>query len=110
MEEMRRVLGENPGEFERVVECAARHDPELAQRFTAGRSQIFAALDVLDRVLDPDCRVKYDAMSPEQQGVIRRVLRDFGNMPAAWLFMMTKGADYDYDELCRALSGAPFSV
>jgi hypothetical protein len=105
-ERVRRVLSNNPGEFDRVVEFAAREDPALARRMASGRSHIFGALDILDRVLDHDCRVKYEQMAPEQQRVIRRVLREFRHMPARRLFMITKGGDYNYEEVCRELSDA----
>jgi hypothetical protein len=103
---MRRVLSDNPGEFGRVVEFATRDDPELARRIASGRSHIFDALDVLDRVLGQDCRVKYEQLAPEQQRVIRRVLREFPDVMEGSIFMMTKGADYNYEDACRGLSRA----
>jgi hypothetical protein len=109
-EEMRRVLSDNPGEFDRVVEIAARDDPELARRMAAGRSYIFDALDVMDRVLDHNCRVKYEQLTPEQQRVIRRLLREFRDIPAGTLFLIAKGGGYDYDEVCRGLYSAPEPV
>ena len=88
MEEMRRVLSDNPSEFDPVVEFAARDHPELGRRMASGRSHIFGALDVLDRVLDHDCRVKYEQLGPEQQRVVHRVLREFRGLPAGGPFMM----------------------